>query len=270
MSSADPGCRRFRARSSFLNWTLKSSCRSRSTFRTAWKCWLVHLDVSIWSATILISLGPWQFDIPHWSSQIFSTHPSPGCESIHNLTRPMLLIEAHWLDHSDKTTFQTLPLSSSAAFTSLRGVSPSDRCSSWESNPLRCEVTGGIGGFLELPQFSVNITQLSNVDQKCEQTASSPGILMGNFINIMPTIDLEVGVLAEVAIEAHQLSTQAVLASTQYALPTACVDFDAKAGTYSAANSTSSAGKTDNGPYLRGSYVVLITIISMGLACGWM
>jgi hypothetical protein len=130
-------------------------------------------------------------------------------------------------------------------------------------------VTGGIGGFLDLPQLSVNITQLNNVDQKCEKATSSPGI-MGNFINIVPTVDLEVGVLAELEAEAYQVSTQAVLASTQYALPTACVDFDAKAGTYSAANSTSSAGKTDNGPYLRGSYVVLITIISMGLACGWM
>ncbi|KAN0083689.1 hypothetical protein V8E54_002777 [Elaphomyces granulatus] len=169
----------------------------------------------------------------------------------------------------DKTTFQTLPLNSSTAFTSLL----------W-SLTFRPQlllgivgavgpVTGGIGGFLDLPQLSVNITQLNNVDQKCEKATSSPGI-MGNFINIVPTVDLEVGVLAELEAEAYQVSTQAVLASTQYALPTACVDFDAKAGTYSAANSTSSAGKTDNGPYLRGSYVVLITIISMGLACGWM
>ena len=128
-------------------------------------------------------------------------------------------------------------------------------------------MVGGIGGFLELPQFSVNITQLDNVDQQCEKTTSSP---LGNFINIVPTVELGVGVLAQLDIDElhYHRSTQSVLTSTQYPLPTACVDFDAKAGTYSAAKGQ--AGKTGNGPYSSGSYIVLITIISilMGL-CGW-
>jgi hypothetical protein len=79
-------------------------------------------------------------------------------------------------------------------------------------------VAGGIGGFLELPLFSVNITQLNNVDQQCEKTTSSPGIIVGNFINIVPTVDMEVEVLAQLDIDEvdyHQ-STQSVLVSTQY------------------------------------------------------
>jgi hypothetical protein len=161
----------------------------------------------------------------------------------------------------------------------------------------RGTTTGGIGGFLSLPRLSVNITRLSNVDQKCEKTTNLPGILMGNFTNIMPTIDLEAGVLGQLDIEALDLSykrsTQIVLTSTQYTLPTTCVDF--QAGTYGtptrttstrtatatassiaaahAASSTAVKGraeKRDNGLYSMGSYVVLVMIIStMGLY-GWM
>ena len=120
---------------------------------------------------------------------------------------------------------------------------------------------------------------------------------MGNFTNIMPTIDLEAGVLGQLDIEALDLSykrsTQIVLTSTQYTLPTTCVDF--QAGTYGtptrttstrtatatassiaaahAASSTAVKGraeKRDNGLYSMGSYVVLVMIIStMGLY-GWM
>lgn len=124
---------------------------------------------------------------------------------------------------------------------------------------------------------------------------------MGNFTNIMPAIDLKIGALAEFEAEfetefeteflSHlddlfHLSTEVVLASTQYPLSTACLDFHA--GTYGTPTRTATetttitavhavssttvkgqAGKRDNGLYSRGSYIVLVTIISMGLY-GWM
>jgi hypothetical protein len=121
---------------------------------------------------------------------------------------------------------------------------------------------------------------------------------MGNFTNIMPAIDLKIGALAEFEAELEadflapelshlddlfHVSTEVVLASTQYPLSTACLDFHA--GTYgtlirtataittiTAVHAVSSnivkgqAGKRDNGLYSRGLYIVLVT---MGLY-GWM
>lgn len=192
--------------------------------------------------------------------------------------------------------FQTLPLNSSAAFTSLAWSLAFRPKILLGAQTALGTTTGGIGGFLSLPRFSANITRLSNVDQKCEKTTNLPGILMGNFTNIMSTIDLEAGVLGQLDIEAEALdirierSTQVVLTSTQYTLPTACLDFHA--GTYGTPTRTTStrtatataasiaaahaapvkgqAEKRDNGLYSMGLYVALVMMIStMGLY-GWM
>lgn len=89
---------------------------------------------------------------------------------------------------------------------------------------------------MELPNLTVNITQLSGVDGKCEQSANAttglgpaPGHIFGNLTNIVPAINLNVGALADIEVDVgtfHKAtSTQVVFASTSYPLPTACLSF---------------------------------------------
>lgn len=111
-------------------------------------------------------------------------------------------------------------------------------------------VQGGIGAFLELPNVSVNVTQLSNVNEKCETVSNGDGKLtsvldnvLGNFTNIVPTVDINLGALARFEVDVPGAFTEAaavqtVLASTSYPLPTACLQFDSESGEYSSPTPT--------------------------------
>jgi len=111
-------------------------------------------------------------------------------------------------------------------------------------------VQGGIGAFLELPNVSVNVTQLSNVNEKCETVSNGDGKLtsvldnvLGNFTNIVPTVDINLGAQARFEVDVPGAFTEAaavqtVLASTSYPLPTACLQFDSESGEYSSPTPT--------------------------------
>lgn len=164
-------------------------------------------------------------------------------------------------------------------------------------------VTGGIGGFLELPTLSVNITQLSGVDEKCEKpsNAAEEGLdsvldnVFGNLTNIVPTVDLVVGALADFGVDIANfqkgVATQTVLHSTNYALPTACLAFDrdsqsygtpvkatttttqsgTKTGAAAAASASSKEGvatRMEDGARLRWTCAILGLLVSIGF-CGW-
>jgi hypothetical protein len=111
-------------------------------------------------------------------------------------------------------------------------------------------VQGGVGAFLELPKVSLNVTQLGNVNEKCEAVSNGDGKLtsvldhvFGNFTNLVPTVDINLGALANFEVDVPRVFTEAaavqtVLASTSYPLPTACLHFDPESGEYSSPTPT--------------------------------
>jgi hypothetical protein len=130
-------------------------------------------------------------------------------------------------------------------------------------------VTGGIGGFLSLPTLAVNITELGDVDKDCNPLPNATsgdslnGLLSnirGNFTNIVPDIELNVGAIAKfdaaIGPFTESAATQVVIASTAFSLPTLCLEYDAAKQTYgtptvspspTASGSSASASATGTG-----------------------
>ncbi|RHZ60790.1 uncharacterized protein CDV56_102322 [Aspergillus thermomutatus] len=150
----------------------------------------------------------------------------------------------------DKTTIHALPFQAKAALVSLVasiGFKPQVLLG---INTAVGSVQGGIGAFLELPNVSLNVTQLSNVNEQCEAVSNGDGKLtsalnnvLGNFTNIVPTVDINLGALANFEVDVPRVFTEAaavqtVLVSTSYALPTACLEFDSESGKYSSPTPT--------------------------------
>lgn len=117
--------------------------------------------------------------------------------------------------------------------------------------------TGGIGGFLSLPTLSVTITELGDVDTDCNPLPNATsgnslsGLLSnvrGNFTNIVPDVELNVGAIAKfeaaVAEFTESAATQVVITSTVFALPTLCLEYDAAKQTYGTPTVTASATKS--------------------------
>lgn len=160
-------------------------------------------------------------------------------------------------------------------------------------------ITGGIGCDLLLPALGVNITQLANVDQHCQALPSSGaegaaksalGNIMGNFTNIVPSVDLGIWGLADFELDLegfHESATTEIpLASTSYNLPTACLDYNPAKQTYgtpAAASATatgsasaSSASHHNSGESqcasdsasLRWWAAIFAGLVSAGF-CGW-
>ncbi|EAW23837.1 putative GPI anchored protein [Aspergillus fischeri NRRL 181] len=150
----------------------------------------------------------------------------------------------------DKTTVHALPFQAKAALVSLIasiGFKPQVLLG---INTAVGSVQGGVGAFLELPKVSVNVTQLSNVNEKCESVSNGDGKLtsmldnvFGDFTNIVPSVDINLGALANFEVDVPRVFTetaavQTVLASTSYPLPTACLQFDSESGEYSSPTPT--------------------------------
>ncbi|EEQ89743.1 GPI anchored protein [Blastomyces dermatitidis ER-3] len=116
-------------------------------------------------------------------------------------------------------------------------------------NSLIGGTTGGVGAFFTIPSINVKVEQLKNVDGKCNPLPTSSALpgdddddddeknriptledLIGNFTNIVPTVELNVGVLAEleIGIGAFQKKLEAdhTIISKEFALPTACLAFN--------------------------------------------
>ncbi|KAB8253279.1 hypothetical protein BDV35DRAFT_375240 [Aspergillus flavus] len=119
-------------------------------------------------------------------------------------------------------------------------------------------VSGGVGAFVNLPKVSVNATQLSHVSEKCEPVADKGNEgsslisvlddVFDSLTHIAPSVDIDMGVLANMEVDvadfSERVGVQAVLASTSYPLPTACLKYDAKSHTYGTPSRTPSATAT--------------------------
>ncbi|PKY06665.1 hypothetical protein P168DRAFT_339963 [Aspergillus campestris IBT 28561] len=134
----------------------------------------------------------------------------------------------------DETTFHTLPFESTLPLVSLiTSVSFTPQILLGIST-AKGLVSGGIGAFLELPKLALNITQLSDVDEKCEpsskDTDSPLDSLFESLTNFIPSVDVNMGVLADFGVdmgkEPQSVAVQTVVTSTSYPLPTLCLQFD--------------------------------------------
>ncbi|EAW11621.1 putative GPI anchored protein [Aspergillus clavatus NRRL 1] len=144
----------------------------------------------------------------------------------------------------DKSTVHALPFQAKSALTSLVARAVFKPQILLGINTAVGSVQGGIGAFLELPNLSLNVTQLSHVNEHCEAASSGDGKLsstldnvFGNLTHIVPNVDINLGALANFEVEVPRLFTEAaavqtVLASTSYPLPTACLEFDSGSGKF--------------------------------------
>ena len=132
----------------------------------------------------------------------------------------------------------------------------------------------GAGVFLELPQLAMEIAPAAGTNEKCEpitnvSLANDVLNLFGNLTHIVPDVELAVGFVAQATLGLHGLvggehQTAYTPLATTFALPTACLAFDAHKSTYlpvseiatttagSAAASTTStgAGTTVQNPFV--------------------
>ena len=105
------------------------------------------------------------------------------------------------------------------------------------------------GAFLDLPKVQATIAQVDQVDSQCNPTnKSSPAkdFVFDSLTNIIPSVDLDVGVLANAQVKAgaFQVEDAAVYTawSASYPLPTACVSYVAAQKTYAAPGTTATTG----------------------------
>ncbi|MCJ1386213.1 hypothetical protein MMC17_009339 [Xylographa soralifera] len=164
----------------------------------------------------------------------------------------------------------------------------------------------GAGVFLELPQLAMEIAPAAGTNEKCEPITNVSLVndvlsLFGNLTHIVPDVELAVGFVAQETLGPHSLAggghqTAYTPLATTFALPTACLAFDAHKSTYvpvselaatttttttttgSAAASTTSAGagSTVQNPFVwKGSKIVwtqaVVLLLGMILAayCIW-
>lgn len=139
----------------------------------------------------------------------------------------------------------------------------------------------GAGVSFNLPKLSATITQVADVDSKCEPlntTSKTANAILddifGSLTHIAPEIDFDVALLAELNVGvmgAKNFDERAAFTawSTAYPLPTACLSFDREATTFgapikAAATTTPGAGKP--GPKTGAAAVAIENPLSL---MGW-
>jgi len=117
--------------------------------------------------------------------------------------------------------------------------------------------TAGVGGFLDLPKLDLSIKQVEGTDTDCNPT-SDETILQdladqyGPVINVVPEAVLAVGavVQAKVNIPGYaSLGNEQVVTplATTFAVPTACLAYNTKKGTFESPTKTPTATATAKG-----------------------
>ena len=105
------------------------------------------------------------------------------------------------------------------------------------------------GAFLDLPKVTAQVSQVTQVDDKCNPVNSSSaggtakgveGFVFQSLTNIVPSLEIDAGVIADAHLRAgkFEIDDQAVYTafSTSAALPTACLAYDTAAKTYGPAS----------------------------------
>ncbi|KAL2822179.1 hypothetical protein BDW59DRAFT_163938 [Aspergillus cavernicola] len=146
----------------------------------------------------------------------------------------MTSVEDSEMTGFQNTTFEAFPFEASTEVTSmalnvtfrpqvLLGISTG-------TDVLNTSIDGGIGAFVGLPKLSLNVTQVSGVNENCESVAETNDVV-GNATHLIPTVELNMGVRAgyDVQIMDYQPDTPEVSTVWELAsweLPTACVLFE--------------------------------------------
>lgn len=152
-------------------------------------------------------------------------------------------------------------------------------------------VNAGIDASINVPSLSMEITQLSGVDENCNPLTGSSAVneligkFLGNVTNIVPSasVDLALGAHIGATIDGHGHvdSDSVTLLSTTTALPTMCLKFDEDSGTFAPATlpasvtATSSSGShkkssaADNLPTPRLAVVVVLAMLSGSVLMVW-
>lgn len=116
--------------------------------------------------------------------------------------------------------------------------------------------TAGAGAYLHFPEISATVSQVANVNSKCEPTNDTSGEgaegFFGSLTRLTSEVDLSVGVLAEARVEAGNFFelgaiTTYELWNTSFPLPTACYSFDAAAQSFGSPTATATATGTAGG-----------------------
>ena len=144
----------------------------------------------------------------------------------------------------------------------------------------------GAGLFLDLPKLTASFSTLSNVNANCETASTTPvenktlDVVYDTLTHIDASFDLGLGVIAQAEVDFGDYSFKDkdpyMLLSKEFALPTACVSFDAGKKTFGVPSATSSfgagatggaGGKKGGGAGLRDRN--LIGLFGGGLGRGW-
>ncbi|EZF27586.1 hypothetical protein H113_00429 [Trichophyton rubrum MR1459] len=143
------------------------------------------------------------------------------------------------------TTFTEIPFQSPRAITDLTfSVSFSPEILFGMRSPTGI-ISGGAGVVFNMPQASVKVSQLDDVNEVCEKIPHAPGTeddmtkkgsLSGNFTHVEPSLEFNVVPFIEMQLDLPRgevrQQLEATVTSTQLSLPTACLAFDRKMGTY--------------------------------------
>ncbi|KAF3895732.1 hypothetical protein GTR04_3783 [Trichophyton interdigitale] len=145
------------------------------------------------------------------------------------------------------TTFTEIPFQSPQAITDLTfSVSFTPEILFGMRSPTGI-ISGGAGVAFNMPQASVKVSQLDDVNEACEKIPHAPGTeddmtkkgsLFGNFTHVEPSLEFNAIPFIEMQLDLPRREVlrqlEATVTSTQFSLPTACLAFDQKMGTYGA------------------------------------
>ncbi|KAL4872435.1 hypothetical protein BDV12DRAFT_183091 [Aspergillus spectabilis] len=131
------------------------------------------------------------------------------------------------------TSFTPLPFEASTEVTSMElGIAFQPKFLLGISSgidALNVNIDGGLGAFVSLPNLSLNVSHVTGVNENCDAAVDTDNIV-GNATLLLPSVEVDIGVIAGIDVRFMDLNTSAntapVLASTSWALPTACVSFE--------------------------------------------
>ncbi|KAL9048689.1 MAG: hypothetical protein Q9206_005900 [Seirophora lacunosa] len=116
------------------------------------------------------------------------------------------------------------------------------------------DVTLGAGVFFDLPTVSATVSQVTDVNARCEPlpptnaTSLVDGFredVYGSLTHLEPAVEFGIGVLAQGEVGVFDGEAVLTLFNTSLPLPTACLSFDREAGTLGAVMATTTAAGKD-------------------------
>ena len=118
------------------------------------------------------------------------------------------------------------------------------------------------GAFVDIPKLSVEVGTVDNVDANCQPmnaTGHGPALSanLGNGINVVPSADINFGLLAEAGIGPLDKDKETTLVSVVTTLPTACLLWDKNAETL--ADATKVVAASSSRPHWFGFYEYLFS-----------